>query len=225
VPLPPSFGSAGGSAIGSYDAAGGPRLAAFLDSLPLRNRWLKGHPVCWQSGQQNGPPASQPPDHTHCSAFAAAVALYLDIYLLRPPHHDQLMLAEAQTAWLSGSTVFSGPTAAAAGWVPAGFSGEAGALAAAVQAANAGRLVLACYAAGPVAGRASRGAGHVAILRPQADPTAALVPADGPDVIMAGAQNYSFVAMKTAFAGFPGAWPDDIALFSHETALQHDVSG
>jgi len=58
------------------------------------------------------PEQPNPSHHTHCSAFAAAVAMYLDIYLPRPPNHGQTLLANAQTQWLSGEGSFSGPTAA-----------------------------------------------------------------------------------------------------------------
>jgi hypothetical protein len=64
------------------------------------------------TGQQDGPEQPNPSHHTHCSAFAAAVAMYLDIYLLQPPNHGQTLLANAQTQWLSGEGSFAGPTAA-----------------------------------------------------------------------------------------------------------------
>jgi hypothetical protein len=206
------------ASLALYPRAGGPRLADFLDSLPVLTRWLKGHPVVWQTGQQDGPDEPNPNYHTHCSAFAAAAALYLDIYLLRPPHHGQVQLANAQTKWLSGEGVYAGPTAASAGWTSVGYSGNPGVLAAALAAANTGQLVVACYAATPPAH------GHVAIVRPQINGNAN-VPATGPAVIMAGERNYISVSMQEAFSDHPEAWPDNIALFVHDTALQHDVPG
>ena len=110
--------------MASYPPAGGPRLADFLDGLPILTRWMPGHRIVWQTGQQDGPDLPQPERHTHCSAFAAAVALYLDIYLLRPPHHGQVQLANAQTDWLSGNGSFPGPTAASADWTALGMSGD-----------------------------------------------------------------------------------------------------
>jgi hypothetical protein len=207
-----------------YPKAGGPRLADFLDGLPIVTRWLAGHPVVWQTGQQDGPEEPPPASHhTHCSAFSAAVALYLDIYLLRPPNHGQVLLANAQTDWLSGDESYPGPTAASVDWTQLGFSGDPDALTSSVAAANAGQLVLACYAA-PPSPSGKPVSGHVAIVRPRnnGDPT---VPPDGPDVIMAGAQNYTVVSMRKAFSNHPDAWPDNIALFAHQTVLQHDVSG
>jgi hypothetical protein len=45
------------------------------------------------------------------SAYVAAAALYLDIYILRPPNHPQLRLANSQVSWLGGGGSESGPTA------------------------------------------------------------------------------------------------------------------
>jgi hypothetical protein len=41
---------------------------------------------------------------------------------------------------------------------------------------------------------------------------------------MAGEHNYIAISMRKAFSNHPDAWPDNIALFAHDTALQHDVS-
>jgi hypothetical protein len=59
--------------------SGGARLQEFLDGMPIEARWLAGHHIVWQTGQQNGPDDVGPDDHTHCSALAAAIALDLDI--------------------------------------------------------------------------------------------------------------------------------------------------
>ena len=201
----------------SYVPAGGPRLAEFLDGLPIVQRWRAGHPVVWQTGQQDGPEQESLAHHTHCSAFAAAVGLWLDVYLLRPPHHGQIQLANAQTSWLDGDTSFGGPAAEAAGWTKLGVSFGPGVLAASVRAANEGRLVLACYAASPPT------PGHVAIVRP--DDGDASVSSAGPTVMMAGVENFERVAMRDAFANHPGAWPGNIALFVHDTPLQVDAVG
>lgn len=53
---------------------GANRLAGFLDGLHVETRWLKGHHIVWQTGQQNGPNGVGPEGHTHCSAFVAALA-------------------------------------------------------------------------------------------------------------------------------------------------------
>jgi hypothetical protein len=68
------------------------------------------------SGQRNGPAEGDPAHHTHCSACVAAAALYLGINILRPSNHPQLRFANAQIAWLGGSTNEPDPTTAEAGW-------------------------------------------------------------------------------------------------------------
>ena len=78
---------------------GGERLRVFLDGTHVEARWIANYHVVWQTGQRNGPAQGDPAHHTHCSAYVAAVALYLDIYILRPPHHGQLHLANAQVSW------------------------------------------------------------------------------------------------------------------------------
>ena len=111
----------GGALSSSYPPAGGARLNEFLDGLPILTRWLPGHRIVWQTGQQSGPKQIPASHHTHCRAFAAAVALYLDIYLLRPPQHGQAQLANAQTFWLSGEESFPGiGSAGDNGWTTLG---------------------------------------------------------------------------------------------------------
>jgi hypothetical protein len=101
-------------------------------------------------------------------------------------------------------------------WV--GLSGDPGVLAASLEAPNSGQLVVACYAATPPAH------GHIAIVRPRRDGDTT-VPPDGPAVIMAGEQNYVAVSMQQAFTNQPAAWPNNIALFVHNTPLEQDVPG
>jgi hypothetical protein len=151
--------------------SGGARLKEFLDGLPIEAQWLAGHHIVWQTGQQNGPDSVGPDDHTHCSALAAAIALDLDIYLLRPPHHSQQLLSNAQMDWLGGTGTFSGPTATDSEWRALGSSGGVGVLDSAVAAANTGKLVVAGYrqppVADPVTGQTVNKSGHVVIVRPQ----------------------------------------------------------
>jgi hypothetical protein len=124
---------------------GGEPLRVFLDGTHVETRWIANYHVIWQTGQHNGPAEGHPARHTHCSAYVAAVALYLDIYILRPPNHPQSRLANAQISWLGGDGNESGPTAEEAGWTPLGFSGEHAVPDNAIAAANAGKLVVAGY--------------------------------------------------------------------------------
>lgn len=198
---------------------GGERLRVFLDGTHVETRWIADHHVIWQTGQSNGPAEGDPAHHTHCSAYVAAVALYLDIYILRPPNHKQLRLANAQVSWLGGVGTESGPTAAESGWSSLGASGGAGVLDNAIAAANAGRLVIAGYFQPPTQqpdGSQIQLAGHIVVVRPQE----AFPPATGPQVATAGVKNFKSASMKFAFGDHPLAWPDNIQLFVHNTALE-----
>jgi hypothetical protein len=202
----------------SYTPAGGPRLTEFLDALPVTTRWIHNHRVVWQTGQQNAPEGSGLTPETHCSAFIAAVALMLDIYILRPPHHHQKDLANAQADWFAGTGTFGGPTASDSHWVALGSSGDAGVLEAAAEAAKLGKLVVAIYKAPQVAG--SDGHGHAVIVRP---PNGAATGADGPHVMSVADVNRCDTTMKTAFHAHPEAWPNRIALYAHPTDLEKDA--
>jgi len=205
-----------------YTPAGGPRLAEFLDALPVTTRWIHNHRVVWQTGQQKAPESRGTTEETHCSAFVAAVALMLDIYILRAPHHGQNDLANAQADWLAGEGTFSGPMAKASGWIVLGSSGDAGALKAAVEAANVGRLVVGFYRAAPVTGSDGKPhpvPGHAVIVRPQ---SAAAVGDDGPHVMSVADVSRPDTPMKTAFHAHPEAWPDRIGLYARRTDLEED---
>jgi hypothetical protein len=206
-----------------FTPAGGPRLTEFLDALPVTTRWVHHHRVVWQTGQQNAPEGTGPMAHTHCSAFVAAAALMLDIYLLRPPFHSQELLANAQADWLAGTGNHRGPTAADSGWSALGASADNAVLAKAVTAAQAGQLVVAIYKAPPVTdnqGVVHQQHGHVCIVRP---PGAAPPLEDGPDVISVGDVNRSRTSMRTAFHAHPGAWPGAIQFYVHHTDLEQDA--
>src|SRR5271154_5106000 len=135
----------GGTNMSGVISEGGERLKEFLDGTHVETRWIANYHVIWQTGQRNGPAQGDPGHHTHCSAYVAAAALYLDIYILRPPHHGQLRLANAQVSWLGGVGTERGPTAAEAGWGSVGISGDEGILDRSIAAANAGKLVVAGY--------------------------------------------------------------------------------
>jgi hypothetical protein len=195
---------------------GGARLTDFLDGTHVETRWLADHHVIWQTGQPNGPSEGDPAHHTHCSAYVAAVALYLDIYILRPPHHGQLNLANAQVSWLGGGGAQSGPTAAEAGWSSLGTSGENGVLDNAIAAANCGKLVVAGYFQTQSEGSQIPRAGHIVVVRPQET----FPPDRGPQVVTAGVKNLRSASMKFAFGDHPLAWPDNIQLFVRKTALE-----
>jgi hypothetical protein len=147
----------------------------------------------------------------------------LDIYLLRPNNHSQELLANAQAAWLAGEATYPGPTAAESRWTALGWSRDAGALKAAVEAANLGRLVVGVYKAPSVKksdGKLHSVPGHTCIVRPQ---SAAAIGGDGPRVMCAADVNRPDTLMRTAFHAHPEAWPDRIALYACPTDLEKDA--
>ncbi len=70
-------------------SSGGTRLLAFLDGLPIETNWIAGHHIVWQTGQQNGADGMARKRRRIAARFVAAIALDLDIYILRPPNHAQ----------------------------------------------------------------------------------------------------------------------------------------
>jgi hypothetical protein len=103
-----------------------------LDAMGVESKWIAGERVYWDTGLPTGVPETSPGKHTHCSAFVAAAAKNLGVYILRPPEHGQKLLANAQNEWLAEE-------GAAGGWVRLVNVGEAQA------AANRGLLVVASY--------------------------------------------------------------------------------
>jgi hypothetical protein len=189
-------------------------MTEFLDGIPVETRWVAGHHITWTTGQQDRADGVAPETASHCSAFVAAVALALDLYVLRPPNAKQELLTNRQYDWLSGSTAFPGPTAQASNWQSLGLSGGAGVLAQAVALANAGQLVLAAFASAD-----RHKPGHICIVRPQDGSEDSGSP---PAVMSAGDRNYSTTDMKTAFKEHEGAWPSAVALFACKSGLEED---
>ena len=167
--------------------AEGQRLAAFLDGTGVDHLWLAGWHVDWRSGQTDRAEPGGPEAKTHCSAFVAAVADRLGVYVLRPPEHSQNLLANAQMGWLAQQ-------ARSYGWRPVG-----GALSA-QQLANTGALVVAAFA-NPDPDRP----GHIAVIRPSQKTASELI-ADGPQETQAGQTNALSTTIATGFRHHSGAW-------------------
>jgi hypothetical protein len=163
----------------------GERLRWFLDGTGVDHLWLAGFRVNWQTGTAVEAWPAGTGSHTHCSAFAASMAMRLGIYLLRPPQHRQNLLANAQMGWLRG------PEAAADGWhtLPDAFTAQ--------TEANRGRLVTAVFE-NPNPNKP----GHIAIIRPGRI-TASALAADGPIVTQAGSHNALAVPLPRASVGTP----------------------
>ena len=181
---------AGGGAAQAQPCCGpitpeGARLARFLDATGVDHLWLVGNRVNWETGEAIA--ASSKPTTTHCSAFAAAAAERLGIYVLRPPEHSQDLLANAQLRWLHDAP-------AGAGWrsLPDPAAAQA--------AANRGDLVLEAFE-NPNPHRP----GHIAVVRPSEQSRVAL-DRDGPRETQAGETNALDTFTALGFRHHPGAW-------------------
>jgi hypothetical protein len=126
----------------------------------------------------------------HCSAFVAAVAQRLGIYILRPPEHAQELLANAQMAWLHTE----GPSL---GWRQVADMRQA------QELANGGSLVVAAFAA-----PSPHKPGHIAIVRPSMKDCTQL-DSEGPQITQAGATNYLSTSVDEGFKHHHGAWSDN----------------
>ncbi len=178
----------------------GARLVAFLDGTGVDRLWLAGERVDWETGVSVGAWRDDRP-HTHCSAFVASAAKRLGIYVLRPPDHGAVLLANAQISWLSSGA------ATAAGWrsLPDAISAQ--------TRANQGDLVLAAF---PNPDPAKPG--HIAIVRPSGI-DAATLREQGPFVTQAGGHNAFSTPLKRGFANHRSAWAPDgsgaVRFFAH----------
>jgi hypothetical protein len=176
----------------------GERLAVMLDKMHVESLWLADEHINWETGEPDrGKGYEGPGNHTHCSAFAAAAAKRLGVYLLRPPEHGQELLSNAQAKWLESAEGRGG------GWRRVRAMREAQGL------ANRGELVVVVYQ-NPDPKRP----GHVAIVRPSQKPLDHLLE-HGPQIIMAGEHNYESTTVKIGFSNHPGAWPDGVAYYAH----------
>jgi hypothetical protein len=176
----------------------GSRLAEALDGMHVESLWLAHVHVNWETGEPDRGAGFEGEDtHTHCSAFAAAAAKRLGIYLLRPPEHGQQLLANAQAEWLAGTA------GRQASWRRVSDMRKA------QQLANVGNLVLAVYQ-----NPDKRIPGHIAIVRPSEESPQELEN-NGPELIQAGQHNHDKISTRIAFENHPGAWPDGVQFYVH----------
>ncbi len=175
-------------------------LAQKLDAMGVDTKWIAGQRIDWRTGIPNGLPEVHAGLHTHCSAFVAAAAQSLGVYILRPPEHPQKLLANAQYRWLAKDGT-------AQGWrtLPDGQAAQA--------AANAGELVVAVY----LSHRADK-SGHIAIVKPSPRGSAE-IEAEGPLVIQAGSVNSAAISLRQGFSGHPAAWRNrEVVFYAHAIA-------
>jgi hypothetical protein len=172
------------------------QLIQVLDSLHVEEHWPVGVHVNWETGIPDGKPEMAQGRHTHCSAFVASAAKHLGVYILRPPEHAQILLANAQYDWLS------------AGGEQRGWKLLTTALDA-QEYANRGFLVVAAYK------NHHDKPGHIAIVRPS-DKSTAMILSEGPEITQAGGTNYRDTNLKQGFAGHPAAWgKNEVRYFAH----------
>lgn len=183
----------------------GDSLQHFYLSLNVENRWIAGNHVQWETGEADHPDATSG-NHTHCSAFVAAACKRLDLYILRPPEHKQVLLANAQCDWIGGAE------AIADGWKPVTGNNI---FAAAQRLANNGTVVV-VLCRNPD----DRKPGHAALVLP-AEISAAKLALDGPFVIQAGTHNHNKISLKAGFSSHLVDWPASNILFYYNTRSLH----
>jgi len=200
-----AFGRVSGQRTIAMNAAGD-SLKAFYLSLDVENRWIAGNHVKWQTGEADKPDATSG-NHTHCSAFVAAACKKLNLYVLRPPEHKQVLLANAQYDWLSGADASSD------GWKP--VEGKNVFEAAQVFANNGSVVIAVCK--NPDDSKP----GHAALVMP-AEITRPELERDGPFVIMAGTHNHNKLSLRAGFKShLAGDWPATNIAFYYNTQALH----
>ncbi len=177
----------------------GEALRNYYLSLDVENLWLAGSHVKWQTGEADMPDATSG-IKTHCSAFVAAACKGLNIYILRPPEHKQILLANAQYEWLSTQAAID------AGWKPVEYKRSV--YDAAQTLANRGYVVVAVFK-----NAEDKKPGHIALIMPE-EITFDKIEKSGPTMIQAGQKNYNKVSLKTGFKyHLEGAWPENVVAF------------
>jgi hypothetical protein len=185
------------SCCGSVSVAA-QRLLGVLDASNVESLWLAHEHVNWETGEPDKDADYEGPGKaTHCSAFAAAIGKRVGVYMLRPPEHGQILLANAQAGW------FHSPAGQQNGWREVRNAKEAQTL------ANTGNLVTIVYE-NPDAHKP----GHIAIVRPAAR-SERLLEENGPEITQAGEKNYMKTSTKVGFEHHPGAWPDGVRYYEH----------
>jgi len=180
-------------------SSGGNAVMAVLESMGVDRLWLAGAIVDWRTGEPTGKPIADKGKHTHCSQFAAAAYERLGVYILRPPEHSAVQLANAQFEWLQDE-------GGCAGWAPLpnGVSAQ--------DSANIGMVVVAvCKNPDP------KKPGHIALVR-AGQKSEELIAKEGPDVIQAGGTNFVRTSLRRGFANHPESY-DAIRFFTHAPDL------
>jgi hypothetical protein len=180
--------------------ASGEQLRSYYQSLHVESLWLVGHHINWETGEPNDPEAEHGIS-SHCSAFVAAACKRLNVYILRPPEHPQLLLASAQFDWLASDA------AVASGWKRITASDPYEIFRQAQSMANQGFIVTAV-----VRNPDPHRPGHAALVLPDEKSRASLMD-EGPTIIMAGEHNYASTPTKHGFKNHIVSWPEESIWF------------
>ena len=193
-------------ALGSPVSPEGERLVRFLDSMHVEKHWIAGAIVEWRTGEPTGKPVKDDGKHTHSSQFAAAACERLGIYILRPPEHSAVLLANAQFDWLPSE---EGKTK---GWSPVkdGLAAQ--------DIANRGALVVAVCKNHDL-----KKSGHIALIRPSTK-SADEIKAEGPQVTQAGGTNRNSAPLKVGFKNHPEAFAkNEVRFYSNAVTFPSEV--
>ena len=176
-------------------------------AMNVERLWLAGSHVNWETGLPDEPSAKYGV-RTHCSAFVAAACQKLGIYILKPQHHKQVLLANAQADWLNTAD------ARQQGWKKLPVS-DSGSYIHIQQLANNGKVIVA-VSKNPDPEKP----GHAALVMP-GNVSEALVKAEGPEMIMAGTHNYNKIALLKGFRSHIETWPSqEVEFFVYEAGRQ-----
>jgi hypothetical protein len=180
----------------------GQKLKDFYLSMDVENYWLAKTHVNWETGVPDMPDAEHG-NKTHCSAFIAAACERLNIYILRPPQHSQILLANAQTDWLSTAAALND------GWGKLPDNDTL--FTNAQRLADVGKVVVAVYK------NTDRSKpGHAALVMPS-NRSAQQLTDEGPMLIMAGTHNFNYITLIKGFKSHITSWPThEVQFFVHE---------
>ncbi len=174
----------------------GYKLKTFCLSLNVDSLWIAGHHVNWETGEPDKP-SSKEGIKTHCSAFVAAACKKLDIYILRPPEHGQVLLSNAQYDWLFKSDALND------GWEQI----KQDRYKTAQTYANDGYIVVAAFK-NPDESKP----GHIALVMP-AEIDENNLTENGPVLIQAGIENSDSISLKEGFKHHLKKWPENEIVF------------
>jgi hypothetical protein len=183
----------------------GNKLKQAYIAMDVEHLWIAKHHINWETGVPDKPEAHEG-TRTHCSAFVASACEKLDIYILRPPQHGQVLLANAQEEWLNSND------AQKQGWQK--LNDDDSLYKKAQELANKGKVVVA-ICRNPVHSKP----GHVGLVIPfECSPEQ--LKQEGPEIIMAGTHNYNYIPLIKAFKSHITSWPShEIEFFMYNAAL------